>query len=1103
MKANFYLRIEAKTERMRNCHLHIISRSLRYYKRAVFNQIAIIAILAAVITGSLLTGFSVRKSLRTTAFSRMGNTSIVVSSGLRYFDPALSERFADNSGEKSVSILDIDGFCQNFSDGTVSKKVKIYGIGTDFFRFHGHDSIIVKPGEVAINRKLAQQINLKSGNEIVIRFRDISDIPADAPFSPAKTNGVSLVMKVGEILKTQDGGDFSLGINQISPVNVFINLDDLNNSSDQKTRVNRLLSENVNHEKISYFSSLLKRTTYLSDFGLKLRKSEATGEQELVSDRIFIDKNIIDDIKKTLTSAAPVITYLANSIKSGENETPYSFVAAVPSELYPGIVSGDGIAINNWLASDLNASLGDTIKMSWYSPDSINHLKEKSDIFIIRKIVEMDSIWGDRTLMPEFPGISGKETCSDWDAGVQVNIGKIRNKDEDYWNKFKGTPKAFIDYKTGKELWGNNFGPATALRFPENVSQKEIEDKLSVAFDPERSGFVITDLREEALKAASESVDFGTLFLSLGFFIILSSVLLLSLSVSSYFDSKKDHIVTLFALGFTNKLIRKYLLIETGLIAIAGSFIGSLFGLLVNSHIISALNSAWRGAVQTGTLTASTGMVPLLMGFISTFAIIVLFFWFKTRYFLKSLSRKKEGVFKFPSSKKNLIFLISAAIISIVCLIASLIMKGNSTQFSFTAGTALFLTLVLLLRQYYLGGLNFTNRKKRNFSDLSRLYYLHNPSHAIAPVIFIAAGIFALFITSLNRMNFDKGALDPAGGTGGYLFWCETGVPVTEDLSTITGRQEFGLDEDQFNGMGIVQFSRKEGDDASCLNLNHVATPPLLGVDPYLFISKGAFSFASVISVFIGKNPWEMLNDDPVNNTIYGIADQTVLDWGLKISCGDTLILRAETGQPVNIIIAAGLKSSVFQGNVLIGTGNFRKYFPSVSGSSLFLVDGKPELSEIYKNTLEERFVNNGITIEQSKERLASFYQVTNTYLSVFTVLGAFGMILGVFGLGFILLRNYNLRKKEFALMCATGFSIRKIRKSLLSDLSVMLIAGILTGVISAIVATLPSIQTSKNLPWSILLIMIISILLTGIMTLLLSVRTVKNESLVISLRKE
>ncbi len=986
--------------------LHISIRSLLYYKKSVVNQIIIISILAAVITGSLLTGFSVRMSLKRTAFNNLGNTSILISSGLRYFDPSLSQRVSRNMGERTASILETSGYCQNFSEGTVSEKVKIYGIDSDFFRFNGNDSVIINSGEVVINRKLAQQIKIGKGDEIIIRVREISDIPADAPFSTARSEGNSFVMKVGQILDAQNMGDFSLGISQIVPSNIFINLDDLKNTSGHNTRANRLLAENINHEKIPYFNSVLKRTINISDLGLKLRKAEMTGENELISDRIFIDQLIIKEIKKSIPAAAPVITYLANSITLRNRETPYSFVAALPSELYPGIVKDNGIVINSWLASDLSAATGDTLKMSWFAPDSINQLIEKSTVFVVRKIVEMDSIWGDGTLMPDFPGISGKESCSDWDAGVPVKMDKIRKKDEDYWNKFKGTPKAFIAYEKGRELWGSNYGPATAIRFPANISTGEIEDKLARAFDPESSGFVITDLRETAFKAASQSVDFGTLFLSLGFFIILSSILLLSLSASAYFDTKKDHIATLFALGFTNRVIRKSLLLETGFIAFAGSFAGVLLGLLVNNYIISALNSVWKGAVQTNTLSASAGLIPLLTGFFTTIAILLIFFQIKTRHFLKSLYKKKDGIFTFPSLKRNAIFLISTAIFTIGSFIASLFMKEYTIELSFMAGALLFMTSVLFLRHYYAGGLAFLHPAGRSFSGLSRLYYRQQSSHAIAPMIFIAAGIFALFITSLNRMNFDKSTLDPSGGTGGYLLWCETSVPLNEDLSTIKGKSEFGLGEDQFKGMSIVQLARKEGDDASCLNLNHVASPPLFGVDPDRFVEKGAFSFASVISGFNGNNPWEMLNKVPDKNTIYGIADQTVLEWGLKIGCGDTIALRAESGQLVKIIIAAGLKSSIFQGNLLIGAGNLKRFFPSVSGSSLFLVEGKPDLSDIYKSTLEERFNNYGISIEPTRKRLASFYQVTNTYLSVFTVLGILGMILGYFRI-----RVYSVKK--------------------------------------------------------------------------------------------
>jgi putative ABC transport system permease protein len=1083
--------------------LYIIIRSILYYKKSVLNQIVIIAILSSVITGSLLTGFSVRKSLRTNAFSRMGNTSILVSSGLRYFDTLLSSRFTGYSGERSVSILEMEGFCQNFSESALSKKVKIYGIGTDFFPFHGKESIKVKKGEVAVNNKLAQQISIKEGDDIIIHFSLLSDIPADAPFAPEKTDGVSLVLKVSQILEKQNGGDFSLAISQIVPANIFINLEDIRNYSDQKTRVNRLLIENRDNENLQYFNTLLKNTLGLSDVGFLLRNVKVTGGLELVSKRVFIDQSLVNELKQTIPSAAPAITYLANSIVAGKYNTPYSFVAAIPEEFYHGIVSDNGIVINRWLALDLHVSTGDTIKLSWYAPDSINHLVEKSNRFIIRKIVDMDSIWADESLMPDFPGISGKESCSDWDAGVPVKMDKIREKDEDYWRKFKGTPKAFIGYEKGRELWGNNFGPATAIRFPVNVTQKEIEDNLSGAFEPDRSGFVITDLREEALKAVKGSVDFGTLFLSLGIFIIVASILLLSLSTSAYFDAKKNNLSTLFALGFSNNIILRLLYIETGIISITGSFTGSVFGLLVNTLIISALNSVWRGAVQTDTLSASAGLVPLLIGAITTLVIILFFFWLKIKQFLKSMNEKKDGLFSLPSKKVNSILLIMVLVVTLGAFMSSLLLKEISIQLSFVAGTGLFLTLILLSRHYFLSDHIFSTRGKSGFYNLHRLYYRHNPSHAVAPVIFIAAGIFALLITTLNRMNFDKGALNPSGGTGGYLLWCETGIPVTYDLSSVPGKKEFGLEENQFNGINIVQLVRKEGNDASCLNLNHIAAPTLLGVDPSMFITKRAFSFASVIKSFHVKDPWEVLNITSGDHTIYGIADQTVLEWGLKMKCGDTIVMRAENGQRINIIIAGGLKSSVFQGNVLIGATNLRKLFPSVSGSSIFLIDGKPELINDYKNGMAERFANYGISVEPAKERLASFYQVTNTYLSVFTVLGTFGMILGIFGLGFILLRNYNLRKREFALMSATGFSIKKIRKSLLSDLTIILLAGIFTGILSALVATLPSIQSNSNLPWSILLVMIISIILTGIFAMMVSVRTVKNESLIISLRKE
>jgi len=134
---------------------------------------------------------------------------------------------------------------------------------------------------------------------------------------------------------------------------------------------------------------------------------------------------------------------------------------------------------------------------------------------------------------------------------------------------------------------------------------------------------------------------------------------------------------------------------------------------------------------------------------------------------------------------------------------------------------------------------------------------------------------------------------------------------------------------------------------------------------------------------------------------------------------------------------------------------------------------------------------------------LASFYEVTNTYLSVFGIFGAFGMMIGIAGLGFVLLRNYNHRKREFALMLATGFPLRVIKKMIISEQVLIFFAGVTTGVISALIATLPSIMTSQDIPWSSLILMIFAILTTGFAALMISVMSVTKTSLTLSLKKE
>ena len=1087
---------------MTNKILHLSFSAARFRKKSFLNQTVIIFLLAAVITGSLLTGYSVRESLRRSASVKLGNTGLLISSGERYLAPSLADRISESTGIQCTGFLEMKGFTQILSSQKKALNTNIFAVNGDFFSFQGSGSITIKTGEVVINRKLADFLEASPGDELIIHYKEISGVPAGAPFAPTEETGRMVVKKIGRILEPSKSGNYSLTISQMEPMNIFIGISDIVQAGN-KTRINRLALHNNGKLKTEEISAALKKILQPEDLGLNLRTVPRTGTAEIVSDRIFIDIRNIEALKKAIPSSYPVLTYLGNSFKKGKRSAPYSFVSALPSSLYRDIPSGSGMIISSWLAEDLAAVTGDTILMSWFSPDSLNNLVERSENFKVTGIAGKESIWSDSLLMPSFPGIVDSKSCSDWDAGVLIKLSEIRQKDEEYWNKFRGTPKAFISYEKGKEIWGNNFGPATALRYPEGIQAQEIRDEMRGKIDPVDFGLSITDPFADSLKAADESVDFGSLFLSLGFFLIVASLILLSFTISSYLDSKTGEIRTLYGLGFKNRIIGRLMFLELSIMALPGSIAGAFGGFFINILITLALNSVWQGAVQTDTLNSFFSISNIVIGFLVTIIPVTLIAAFKIRGTLRRMNLNETALYSHSSNRKWTIALIFSGILTIGLFSLSLIFPGQKVVLSFISGGLMFITLILLFRYLIIRSVFAGNVKDGNSANPSVPYYAFHPSHALTPALFIAAGLFAVFITGANRAGTDTSQLKTSGGTGGYLLWCESSLPVMDNLNTRAGLIAAGLDVPELEDMSFIQAKRSAGNDASCLNLNHISVPPILGLDPGKFIGKGAFSFSGTLKEPIVQNGWQYLNISGSNNIIYGIADQTVLEWGLKIGIGDTLILRAENGEPLKIVISGALKSSVFQGNVIIGMNNFVKYFPSVSGSNVILAEGKPELAESYRAIISERLENNGVNVEITSDRLASFNEVTNTYLSVFMVLGGLGMITGIVGLGFILMRNYNLRRREFALMLATGFTLARIRKMIIWEQLIILIAGLTTGFFSAVIATLPSVSGSSEVPWTLLLAMLFSIVLVGLVALFVSAKYVTSSSLTSSLRKE
>ncbi len=1083
--------------------LHVALRSISHYRTSTIYQVLIILALSSIITGSLLTGRSVRKSLAEKNINKLYGTAYYISAGNKYFPHSLSDRIETITGNGIEGILETDGWATNFGTGTSALDIQIYGVKDSFFQFNRKtDSLQIKKGEAIINKRLAAQLEISIRDDIVIRLPDPSDIPAESPFTPEEDAYESLVLNVVDILEEGGPEHFSLGINQAEPLNIFVSLEEFKDFFNGSEKVNRILVHSDLKLGVSEAENILSESFDFEDAGFYTRYSETASQYEILSNRIFISEKEKSLITGLVPGSGPVMTYLVNSLEANNAATPYSFVSALPGELFGNVPDSTQVVINKWLADDLDANIGDSLSFTYFIMGPYKTLEEKDYSFVISDIIEMDNEWSDPQLMPPFPGISGKESCSNWDAGFQIDMSLIREKDEDYWNIYGGCPKAYINYETGKKLWANNFGNATSIRLPGKIHFKETLENLEKNITPGDMGFRIEDIREKALQAASNSVDFSTLFLSLGFFIILSSVILLILVVSTQYQSRKEQVTTLNALGFGRKKIFRLFLVESIPLAVTGSITGIFTGLLVNNLIIKLLNSVWQGAVQTDTLKAFSDPVSMLAGLLTTIALVIIVLALQLRTQLGRKENKRIASVR-KSFTKSFPFLFTLSVIITLVLITISIIGDKNTVLWFLSGLMVFISFLLYIfllisRKYRTRG-----KKSTKLVNPSWSYYAHHPARALTPILFLGAGLFTVIITGANRKNFNTELLSRNSGTGGYLLWGETITPLVYNMNSTRGMYEYNLDQELYKDAQFIQVRKQEGNDASCLNLNQVKTPPVLGVDVSNFSRDGAFSFASVMKGLGESDPWGMVNSKVVDNTIYGVVDQTVMQWNLMKETGDTIFIPAEDGTIINIIIIAGLKSSIFQGNIIIGLENFNRLFPSVSGSNVFLVDGNVDLINNYQDDLARNLSAYGTELSPTYERLASFYVVTNTYLTVFLTLGGFGLVMGVIGLGFVLLRNLDLRKTEFALMIAAGFSLRRVKKMILKEHLLILSAGILTGTIPALIATIPSLISDTQVPFRLLGLFILAIAFAGYISIRTTVNTIVRKNLTETLRKE
>jgi len=1085
--------------------LKFISNNLRFYARKNLLLALGVAISGAVLTGALVVGDSVKYSLNSIVEDRLGNITHVLKAGDRYFTKQLSERVETHLQTPVSSVLLQEGSAVADGGARRINNIQVLGVDPKFDSIAGiQDYYSTLSGDsIIISRNLANRLSVEAGDELLLRIEKASLIPLNAPFVSDAESVVTMRAAVKAVAGDRELGRFNLKVSQTAPFNIFIALDRLEDLMDFSGRANVLLfqaNEQTGSEKIL---ETVGEQFSASDAGLKLRKLDALQQMEVTSDRVFIDDVLRDPLFNVADDSEGILTYFVNRIASGTGAAPYSFVSTLPSPL---LKPGEMI-INGWLADDLQANIGDTLHLSYFVVGPLRELTDTTAAFVVHSIVSMEGRFGDGNLMPDLPGLSDAGNCRDWDTGVPISLESIRDKDEDYWDDYGGIPKAFISVKQGEELWKNRFGTYTSFRYSmeEGLSMASLESSLMEQIEPAMLGFTLEDTRTKGYTAAGGGVDFSQLFGGLSFFLLVAAILLSVLLFLLNIESRREQLKTLVVMGIPLKVIRRIVLGESMLVAGIGSLAGVVLAVLYNKLVFIALNGVWSGVVRTEMMHMDIRIPTLVTGLLITLLIAFLAIWFPlnrhlNRHFSAYRKRVTEKYQDGSFLRKLIAVIFISAGLAAIGLIVSQVFRLELVNVAlfFGAGGLLLVSAIL----FFYWHLTRPDSEKKGLMDLQQLSLKNvrrNLIRSMSIVILFAIGAFLVISTGSNRKDLFSNTGDPGSGTGGFLYYAESTAPVLLQLNNPDVQYEYGLSD----GYTFVQLRRADGDDASCLNLNKIVNPQVLGVEAGMLDER--FSFVTRTSYLDEAHPWSSLEQGLPDGLIPAIADETVIKWGLGLAVGDTLHYTNSNGERMKLLLIGGLAPSIFQGNVLIADKHFLEQFPESSGTHIFLVDGAIADTAMIQSELSRGMRDLGWDMELTGHRLAEFNSISNTYLSIFMVLGALGLLVGTFGLVVILWRSIMERSQEIALLKAVGYGRNEIRRLVVREYMFLLLMGIGTGFITAIVATLPSILNSHTgTSFSSILIWLLVLVVNGWFWIhLVSRAALKNEAIYSALRNE
>jgi hypothetical protein len=1109
----------------------LILRSGAYHWRTNLAMTLGVAVAASVLAGALLVGDSVRASLRDIAIGRLGRTDTVATS-MGFFREALADDLRKAlTATATAPLIVADGFVTLESSGRRASNVLVYGVDERFWAFHG-----LAPAEgVLVSPSLAAEVGAKPDDVLLTRLQKPSQIPVESLFGRKDDIGRTVRLTVAGTLPADRLGEFSLRPQQAGVRAIFAPLRRIQRDLAVPGQVNTVLVNGGQKSDAAFKSALT-----LEDLGAHVLTVENPPGLAVESASGIVSDGLAAAVRsasaKLGVEPIPIFTYLANTIRNGDRQVPYSLITATDLTLLPrshgaesasaaSAGSAESASLNEWAARELAAKPGDRIEVDYYLWDATGGLSTQTVSFTLQRIVPIEGLAADRHLAPDYPGITAAKSLADWDPPFPIDLSRVRPQDDKYWQEYRTTPKAFIPYARGRELWRTRYGEMTSLRLPirSGVDPQSVETALRTAIretvSPEAMGVTLYAARAAALEASRGATDFGEYFTYFSFFLVVSALMLAVLFFKLGVEQRLRQIGILRAAGYPMRTIRRLLLGEALVVAIVGAIAGSIGAVVYGEVIIHGLRTWWIGAVGTTLLRLHVSPVSLAAGVAGGVlaAIVCVAVSLRSvgrlspRTLLSAQTIDTAPVGDTRGARRRKLWAILAGVAAAVLVAFAFTTPSAQAGAFFGAGAALLVAVLM----WFAGWLRSRDTRAiagRGPWAIARLGFrsaASRPARSVLSAALIASAAFIIVSVEAFRRAGDELTTDPRSGTGGYVLFAQSELPILHNVNDAGGRSALMIQAPELANVRFTRFRVRQGQDASCLNLYRPTNPTIIAPEAS-FIDHPRFSFGASMAQTEAEraNPWLLLARRFDDGAAPIVADATSLEYVLHARVGDSLTIDTGAAMPLVLRFVAALQDSVLQGELVMGEDNFIRLFPHQQGYRLFLVDD-PDVRSIddanrLAGTIERELQPFGLDATVTSERLAEFHRVENTYLSTFQALGGLGLLLGTVGLATVMFRNVLERRRELALLRAVGFDARRVSTMILAEAAFLLGVGVVTGLLCAAIAIAPAwLGRGGSLPGSGIAILLLAVVFAGVVSSIVATRAALSGNILEGLRAE